>query len=262
MASVRRWDDLIEAGRQLKVMEERVEAEHGNVRWMWGDLALEVAPMGASGSNTGALERLDRFAKELDVSLSALREYRRVAAAWPGAMRVAPEPWGVHALFAGRDDREERIANPHDAETGEKKDRWTFRLAQRALGQKQSPHGYRKPPRTSAEKLAEINNMVATIGDDEAVEFIDGVVDLLTALDERSPRPEPKPPLPLPDRWVNALSQLDRAFTMLAKLAEETDQAGVRLTGHAEMARYLYERLAEKQLDAELRRLLENEGAV
>ena len=260
MASVRRWDDLIEEGRQLKVMEERIDAEHGNVRWQWGDLAREVAPMGEDHAKTGSYDDLRRFADELDVSFESLRQYRTVAEKWPDGMRVPSQPWVVHQQIMGRDDREELIASPVDVRTGEAMDRWTFRAMQRFLGQKPSPH-YRKPPQTSAEKLTEIKGMVATVGDDEATEFIDHVVDILEALDERTERTgsDPKPPVPLSERWEKAIGQLDKVLTTLAKLNNETDQADVELTGHAAAARYLYERIAEKKLEAEIRQFFDAE---
>lgn len=261
MSSVRNWDELVAEGRELKVMEERIDAEHGNIRWQWGDLALEVAPMGERGHDSGATERLKRFADELDVSHSALREYRRVADAWPNAMRVAFQPWIAHQMFASRDDREELIANPIDVRTGERMPKWTHRACQRFLGQKESPHGYRKPPQSTAEKLAEVNDLFATVGDDEAVEFIDRVVDFLSALDERTERPEPAPPAPLTERWEKWLNQTNTLFITAAKLMRETEEAGEQLGGHAAFAMYLAERFSERKFDAELRDLLENEGA-
>ena len=262
MASVRRWEELVDEGRQLKIMEERVDAEHGNIRWQWGDLALEVAPMGERGQDNGATERLRQFAEELDVSFESLRQYRNVAATWPNGMRVPFQPWVCHQILAAKkyeDIREDVIANPVEVTTGEKRERWTQRMLQRKLGHAESPV-HRKAPQTSAEKLAEINDMVATVGDDEAVEFIDGVVEVLEALEQRTERaPSDHPEPSLPERWEKAIAQLDRVLTNLAKLNNETDNTGITLTGHAAAARYLYERIAEKKLDAEIRQFLESE---
>ena len=63
--SARSWEDLIADGEELKIMEERIEAEAGNVRWLWGDLALEVAPMGDSHAKSGALDKLSSSPQSL-----------------------------------------------------------------------------------------------------------------------------------------------------------------------------------------------------
>lgn len=252
----RSWDELVAAGAELKIMEDRVEAEAGNVRWLWGDLALEVAPIGANGEHTGALERLEKYADQLDVSYSALREYRRVADAWPAAMRVAPQPWTVHQQIAGRDDREELIANPVDVRTGEKLDRWTSRAMQRYLGKKPSPH-YSAPPVTPEDK---IEHALALIEDATVADELRAVLDAPTS-QPILPAQE-KPQRTFDERcnsWVVRLNALMMEGARLSAEADEVGHASDIATSH--LAVLLYQRLSERQFDAEVRRLLDTEGA-
>lgn len=249
------WGELIAAGEELKVMEDRVEAEAGNVRWLWGDLALEVAPVGATGEHTGALERLNKFAEELDVSYSALREYRRVAASWPGAMRLAPQPWIVHQQIAGRDDREELIANPIDVRTGEKIERWTYRGMQRYLGQKASPH-YSAPPATTEDKIEYALSLV----EDETV--ADEVRAALNAPTSQPLTEQVKPVRTFDERCTSWVTRLNALMMEGAKLASEADEVGhTSDVSTSHLAMLLYSRLSERQFDAEVRRLLDTEGA-
>lgn len=263
MTSVRSWTELVDEGRQLKIMEERIEAEHGNIRWQWGDLALEVAPAThKTGPSGGADERLRRFAQEIDVSFESLRQYRTVADKWPFGMRVPNQPWVCHQQIMAKDDREELISNPVDVRTGEAMERWTYRAMQRFLGQVESPV-YKKSPRSLTEKAVAIKELLDSIPDSDVLttdvsEFIDEIVEAVAILDERIPRP-PRPELTLSERWEKAIGQLDRVLTMLARLNNETDDTGIHLSGHAAAARYLYERIAEKKLEAEIRQFLDAE---
>lgn len=257
----RSWDDLIADGRDLKIMEERVEAEAGNVRWLWGDLALEVAAIGRAGDHSGSEKRLRRFSDELDVSFESLREYRRVAAQWPNAMRMANQPWSVHQMFASREDREEIIANPVDVRTGERVDRWTFRGAQRFLGNKPSPH-YTAPPTSTEEKadLARIflsEDGVADVVFAEAGEHLANTRNALADIegdDSASDKPVPATFDAECGRWVN---QLNTVFIKGARLAARAEDENVELGAHASIALLIYQRLSERKLDAELRALLE-----
>jgi hypothetical protein len=121
----RTWAQLVAEGRQLVSME-------GDIKWQLGDLALEVAPMGARGIDSGATEKLERFAEEIGVSFDVLREYRRVAAAWPNAKRLAFASWSVHGILASRPDRFDFIKTLPIDERGKIK----AIDAQRAVGQK------------------------------------------------------------------------------------------------------------------------------
>lgn len=64
---------------------------------------------------------------------------------------------------------------------------------------------------------------------------------------------------PLDERWTSWVQRLSTLMTEGAKLAAETDDTGLVLGGYAALARELYDRLAERQIDAEYRQLLEAE---
>ena len=250
------WDQLVAEGQELKIMEDRIEAEAGNVRWLWGDLALEVAPMGQRGHDNGAIARLREYADELDVSFESLRQYRAVADAWPNGVRSPLQPWIVHQQIAGRDDREELIASPVDVRTGEKVDRWTYRGMQRFLGQKTSPH-YTAPPSTTEEK-AEV--ALALVQDEEVAAAVRKALDAPKS--ESILEPQPVPAKSFEDRctsWVIRLNSLMMEGAKLAAEAEEVGHSSDVATSH--LAILLYHRLSERQFDAEIRRLLESEGA-
>jgi Family of unknown function (DUF6192) len=83
-----------------------------------GDLALEVAPMGSKGVDSGAIEKIERFGEEISVEAQTLRDYRRVAAAWPNAERSAFASWSVHQILASKPDRFDLIKRlPVDKKT-------------------------------------------------------------------------------------------------------------------------------------------------
>lgn len=237
----RRWEDLIAEGEALKVMEDRVQSEYGNIRWQWGDLALEVARVGRAGAHSNAEERLRKFADELDSEYETLRVYRYVADRWPPDMRVSGEQWSVHQLFAGRDDREELISGPVDVRTGEKLERWTFRAAQRFLGNKPSP-GYRKPPQTPAEKVAMIEDL---LDDPDVAELFDS---------EKKAR-EPKVIKSFDDRCASWVHRANKVLMDGSRLAAEAEHETVG--PHAELALSIHSRLTERQLDIEIRNLLD-----
>ena len=251
------WDQLVAEGQELKIMEDRIEAEAGNVRWLWGDLALEVAPIGPHGGQGGDTNaRLRKYADELDVSFESLRQYRTVAEKWPNGMRVPMQPWVVHQQIMGREDREEIISNPVDVRTGEKIDRWTYRGMQRFLGQKTSPH-YTAPPSTTEEK-AEV--ALALVQDEEVAAVVRQALDAPKS--EPILEPQPVPEKSFDDRCTSWVIRLNSLMMEGAKLAAEADEVGHSsdvATSH--LAILLYHRLSERQFDAEIRRLLESEGA-
>ena len=77
-----RWAKLVEIGSRSN--------------WTLGDAALEIAPMGDHGANTGALVNLRKFAEEIGTAFQSLRAYRAVASAWPRDKRLASTSWSVH----------------------------------------------------------------------------------------------------------------------------------------------------------------------
>lgn len=96
---------LIEQGRAAAQRE-------GTAKWELGDLALAYAPMGEPGVHSGADALLREFAEAIDVELSALREYRRAANAWPATTRVVGASWSVYRELASQANRFEIIKSP------------------------------------------------------------------------------------------------------------------------------------------------------
>jgi hypothetical protein len=100
----REWADLVIEGLALA-------AAHSRDQWLLGDLALEVEPMGEhGGSPRGALDRLERFAEEIDVSIASLKSYRDVADRWPPETRRLHSSWSAHQALAWHDARHELMA--------------------------------------------------------------------------------------------------------------------------------------------------------
>jgi hypothetical protein len=94
------WDDQVELGRALADAPRLGRADASkrgpeDPKWALGDLAATIPE-----------EHLDRFAKEIGVSPSDVRAYRRVAVAWPSENRVAAS-WTAHRELK---DHEERFA--------------------------------------------------------------------------------------------------------------------------------------------------------
>lgn len=90
------WEDLILAGLELKVTENRTQ-------WAWGDLALQVEV--GYGEHS-----LEKFAEEVGVEFGNLQDYRRVAAAYEKSARAGNLSWRHHRLLASRPDRLEWLA--------------------------------------------------------------------------------------------------------------------------------------------------------
>lgn len=101
MSHDNQWDDRVARGRALVT-------EINDRKWELGDLANEVCPAGANGVHNDDL--LGRFAAEIGTTANTLRDYRRVAGAWPAAARAAAQTWTTHRMLAERDDRHEVIA--------------------------------------------------------------------------------------------------------------------------------------------------------
>ncbi len=266
----RKWEELIADGLDLKIMEGRVEAEAGNVRWLWGDLALEVAPVGKSGAHNKSTERLTQFVSDLNVqlrerheeqvSLDALRKYRTVADAWPPGTRFQGETWANHLLLVSNPDRETIIANPVDSETGEKLPRWTWRQLQRHLGQKASPN-YVAPPVTTEDKVALAADLLGDLDVAKAIIGRKGAArsNISKAILDEAESPFSNAPTKSFDqRWAEWVNALNTVFIRGAKLIAEGEDQNVELGGHAAVGRVMYERLTERKLDAELRSLLED----
>ncbi len=77
---------------------------------------------------------------------------------------------------------------------------------------------------------------------------------------ERSgPRERPVPVRTLNDQWHDWLNAANTLFTNGARLATATDNETVDLDAHAAAARILYDRLVERQIDAEIRSFMDAE---
>jgi hypothetical protein len=74
--------------------------------WTVGDIVTELVPAGDDTTNTGSHARLRDLGLEVGAEASSLREYRRVAMAWPHAKRVASVGWTVHRVLAASPDRQ------------------------------------------------------------------------------------------------------------------------------------------------------------
>jgi hypothetical protein len=77
--------------------------------WELGDMALEIAPIGRHGVNSGAQELLTRWADEIGAEPERILQARKVSARWPGGTRVPSVAWAVHRTLCGHDRRHEVI---------------------------------------------------------------------------------------------------------------------------------------------------------
>lgn len=93
MARKRSWTVLVAEGREALTQQS-------DTCWRLGDLALEVEPMVERGVNTGSVERLRRYAEELDMSYGALQTYRYIARAWPPDERLPGVSLRAHIAAA------------------------------------------------------------------------------------------------------------------------------------------------------------------
>jgi hypothetical protein len=76
-----------------------------------------------------------------------------------------------------------------------------------------------------------------------------------------STHPVPAPPVSsVNDEWHRWLYRANGLFTDGARLAARTDAEPAQLDAHAEAARVLYDRLIERQLDAEIRAFMDAEA--
>lgn len=77
--------------------------------------------------------------------------------------------------------------------------------------------------------------------------------------ERREPSERPVPVRTLNDQWHDWLNRANTLFTNGARLASATDSERVELDAHASAARVLYERLVERQIDAEIRTFMDAE---
>lgn len=100
----RPWKELVAEGRRLV-------AQEGDRKWQWGDLALEVEPVGdVRGGSHGRLDRLHKWAEEIGffetgLPFDSLRQYRHVAHHWPSDKRRSDVSWSVHRALSAMEDR-------------------------------------------------------------------------------------------------------------------------------------------------------------
>lgn len=101
------YEGLVAAGRAAREQAD-------NMQWVEGDLALQVEALPGDerprDPETGAFladekKALKRYADDVGVRFSVLKEYRRTAEAWPSTTRVVEAPWGVHHALAAQEDR-------------------------------------------------------------------------------------------------------------------------------------------------------------
>lgn len=153
-----RYEALVAEGRELVELASRCQ-------WKLGDDAVEIEPIRLRGGGHprpgeellfSVQESLGRFADDIGLSLSTIRNYRFVSSRWPRERRVKGISHKVHFILASIDDDRERFAAildpPLDPRTGTK--RWTSDLAKRRVGQQVSR------PETVAEKVHAVHELV------------------------------------------------------------------------------------------------------
>lgn len=101
------YDALVEAGR-----EARHQAD--NVQWTEGDLALQVEHLQATerprDPETGAFiedeaKALKRYAGDIGMGYSTLKNYRATASAWPPDRRLSGASFEAHRVLNAQEDR-------------------------------------------------------------------------------------------------------------------------------------------------------------
>jgi hypothetical protein len=93
-------DELVECGRRVASFSSHVESVS---RWALGDLACQVE------TSYGESE-LAKYAEEVGVRWSTLRDYAQVSRAFPASCRAATHSWTVYRTLAAQDDRLELVA--------------------------------------------------------------------------------------------------------------------------------------------------------
>src|SRR5436309_212331 len=94
----RAWTELVSEGKRLVSKE-------GEIRWALGDIALEIAPLGADNTHNGATQKLVEYAAAIDFEFEALDSYRKMAAKWPAGTRVPACSWTAHRELIAHEDR-------------------------------------------------------------------------------------------------------------------------------------------------------------
>lgn len=138
---MRSYDQLVKEGRE-------VIASLTRNKWLLGDLAIEAVPASTSGSHDGNEERLRTYAEDIGEKPETLRQYRRVAAAWPSGRRLPDVSWSVHQELAGQEDRFKRIYPG-----------LTVDEARRMRGAEPTRHS--PPPRTTQEKVESVREALS-----------------------------------------------------------------------------------------------------
>ena len=90
--------------RYAELVRKALGAKAGH-NWIYGDAALEIAPMGEDGVNTGSEARLRQFAKDSEAAIQSILVYRRVAEAWPPSTRVLGASWTAHRVLMAPEHR-------------------------------------------------------------------------------------------------------------------------------------------------------------
>lgn len=82
----------------------------------------------------------------------------------------------------------------------------------------------------------------------------------LAGANRPTPKPEPAAPS-LSDAWHAWLSKINNVLMDGARLAERTETSGAAADTFSELGYLVYQRITEKKLDAEIRSLLDSDGA-
>jgi hypothetical protein len=123
----RRFDNLVDQAQDVML----TMTGH---QFAIGDMALEIEPMRdtRTGRGDGTQGSLRLFADEIGEVFDTVRDWRRVAEAWPVNQRCEDATWSVHRVMAPHPDRFRLIRKPPLDRRGRR--RWTTDAAAKAAG--------------------------------------------------------------------------------------------------------------------------------
>jgi hypothetical protein len=151
----RRWNELVAEWQQLDEQEEQATT---GIQWRRGDILLEVEPPAPDGVNTGAYQRLRKFAAEVGREFETIIKYRQTAAAWPAGARRADASFAAHYELKNHPDRFDLIQSEMSS-----------RAARIAAG-KQPPSGSRPELLSDEHRQQRASDVIQTLTPEQKAE--------------------------------------------------------------------------------------------